>query len=193
MNPHEAVERVRSNEAVRQNAAYTELMASTGAPVPWSYEVWPELVSMLRDRNNRTRAIAAQVLCNLARYSDPEARVLDDLDTLVDVTRDERFVTARHCLQSLWKVGVAGDGQRARLTALLENRFRECATEKNCTLIRFDIIQSLRFVWEESGDEAVATTAAALIELEEDPRYRKKYARLWPARGGPVTDRGRTR
>jgi len=34
--------------------------------------------------------------------SDPK-RMLKELDTLFAVTRDERFVTARHSLQSLWK------------------------------------------------------------------------------------------
>jgi hypothetical protein len=186
------LEDVRSGDKDRQNTAFSQLMAATETPVSWAYEAWDELVSLLAHPNNRTRAIAAQVLCNLAK-SDPDVRMVEDLDALLAVTKDERFVTARHCLQSLWKVGSAGPRQRERLLNGLETRFHECSEEKNCTLIRFDIIQSLRFVWEESGDEAVATTAAALIELEEDPRYRKKYARLWPARGGPVTDRGRTR
>ena len=39
-------------------------------------------------------------------------RMLKDFDKLLAVTKDERFVTARHCLQSLWKVGAAGPEQR---------------------------------------------------------------------------------
>ncbi len=171
---------IRSDRIEEQNAAFSEMMEATREPVTWAYDVWSDVVCMLGHRSNRVRAIAAQLLCNLARHSDPHARIMDDLDALVAVTRDERFVTARHCMQSLWKAGVAGERQRARLIRLLKDRFRECETEKNGTLIRFDIIQAFRCIWEESGDPAVAAAAAALIETEKDAGYRKKYARLWP-------------
>jgi len=55
------------------------------------------MVESLTHMDNHVRAIAAQVLCNLAR-SDPENRILKDFDALLAVTKDERFVTARHCL-----------------------------------------------------------------------------------------------
>jgi hypothetical protein len=45
-------------------------------------------------------------------------------------------------MQALWKVGVAGEKQRERLLAGLESRYKECITEKNCTLIRYDICQA---------------------------------------------------
>jgi hypothetical protein len=46
-------------------------------------------------------------------------------------------------------------------------------------LIRFDIIQNLRNIYDEVGDETVRDKALALIELEEDDKYRKKYAKVW--------------
>ena len=70
--------------------------------------------------------------------------MLKDFDALLEVTNDERFVTARHCMQSLWKVGVAGKDQQKKLVEGLTRRFKECTTEKNCTLIRYDIIEDLR-------------------------------------------------
>src|SRR3989304_6350374 len=79
----------------------------TDKRVDWTYDVWDQLVENLRHQDNHQRAIAAQVLCNLAK-TDPGNRMLKDFDALLAVTRDERFVTARHCMQSLWKVGVAG-------------------------------------------------------------------------------------
>jgi hypothetical protein len=118
------------------------------------------------------------VLCNLAK-SDPQERMLKDFTRLLAVTKDERFVTARHCMQSLWKVGAAGTEQRKMLVEGLAHRFRECNIEKNCTLIRFDIIQSLRNVYDETGDEKVKGKALELIETEDDLKYRKKYAGLW--------------
>jgi hypothetical protein len=128
------------------------------------------------------RAISAQVLCNLAK-SDPEARMLKDFDALLAVTKDERFVTARHCMQALWKVGAAGEPQKQRLVDGLTERFRECSAEKNCTLISFDIQESLRKLYDQGKDETVRERALALIETEEDLKYRKKYAGLW--RKGP--------
>jgi hypothetical protein len=161
-----------------QNKAFQDLLAATTRPVDWAYEVWNELVETLKDKDNRRRAIAAQVLCSLAK-SDPQQRMLNDLPALLAVTKDERFVTARHCMQSLWKVGVAGEAQRKLLMDGLSARFKECAGEKNCTLIRYDILESLRKTYDEAPDETIRQRALHLIETEEDPRYRKKYATLW--------------
>ena len=90
-----------------------------------------------------------------------------------------RFVTARHCLQSLWKVGVVGNKQQKVYMDGLERRFKECTTEKNGTLIRYDIIQSLRNVYDAIKDEKVKEKALELLETVEDLKYRKKYATLW--------------
>jgi hypothetical protein len=38
--------------------------------------------------------------------------MLGDFSDLMEVTNDNRFVTARHCLQSLWKIGMAGKQQK---------------------------------------------------------------------------------
>jgi len=95
-------------------------------------EVWDEMVVALSEKNNRVRAIAAQVLCNLAK-SDPDNRMLTDHDALLAVTKEERFVTTRHCLQSLWKVGTAGEIQQQLLVDGLESRYYEYLAEKNCT------------------------------------------------------------
>jgi hypothetical protein len=132
----------------------------------------------LSHKDNHNRAIAAQVLCNLAK-SDPKSRMVKDFPALLAVTRDKRFVTARHCMQSLWKVGVAGKKQQKILMDGLAYRFNECITEKNCTLIRYDIIQSLRNVYDEVKDENIRAAALELIETDTDPKYRRKYAGLW--------------
>lgn len=167
-----------SEERAVQNQAFLYILKVTDKPVDWAYEVWDELIANLRHKDNHNRAIAAQVLCNLAK-SDPKKRMLRDFPALLAVTRDERFVTARHCFQALWKVGVAGKKQRELLVSGLEGRYRECITEKNCTLIRYDIIQSLRTVYDAVKDEQVKAKALELIETEEDLKYRKKYATLW--------------
>ena len=167
-----------SEDREMQNKAFFHILEATDKPVDWAYNVWDAMVANLSHKDNHNRAIAAQVLCNLAK-SDPKNRMLRDLDALLAVTKDERFVSARHCLQSIWKVGAAGKKQQKILVEGLELRFKECITEKNCTLIRYDIIQGLRKLYDEVRDEKVREKALELIETEEDFKYRKKYASVW--------------
>jgi hypothetical protein len=169
-----------SEDRELQNKAFFEVLAATDPPVDWAYAVWDAMLANLGHTDNHNRAIAAQVLCNLAK-SDPEKRMLRDFDTLLAVTKDERFVTARHCMQALWKVGVAGQDQQEKYMAGLTGRFKECRAEKNGTLIRFDIQQSFRTVYDVVRDEQIRVKALELIETEEDLKYRKKYAGLWRA------------
>ncbi len=167
-----------STDRSLQNAAFYALIAQTDSSVPWAYEAWDELVKALTHPDNHVRAIAAQVLCNLAK-SDPRKRLAKDFPALLNVTRDERFVTARHTMQSLWKVGAAGDEQLTWYLEGLSTRFNECINEKNCTLIRYDISQSLRNTYDAVKSEKIRDTALRLIDSETDPKYRQKYAALW--------------
>ena len=166
-------------DRARQGAAFQQTLDQTSQPVDWAYEVWDELLAQLTDKNNRNRSIAAQVLCNLAK-SDPSNRMLRDFPALFDVVTDERFVTARHALQALWKVGCVSKKHRNLLVAALEKRFSDWVTHKKRTLIRYDIIECLRKLFDAVQDESIRTRATALIELESDPKYKKKYSTLWP-------------
>lgn len=174
----EAMKDLQSQDKKAQDRAFNTLMQATHDPVDWAYALWDDLVRLLSRGDNRQRAIASQVLCNLAK-SDAEERMLTDFDALLAVTRDEKFVTARHCLQSLWKVGISGDRQRARVLAGLEQRYRACVSEKNSTLIRYDILQNFKHIFEHSQDASVKAKALELINEEADPKYRKKYASIW--------------
>ena len=169
---------LRSNDGDARYTAYTALLAMTDQPVDWSYEVWDELLANLRHADNHQRTIAVQLLCNLAR-SDPEQRMLRDVDALFAVTKDERFVTARHSLQAIWKVALAGPRHQQLVVEQLTGRFRDSVTEKNATLIRYDIVEDLRKIYDATEDEQVRETALALIATEDDGKYRKKYASVW--------------
>jgi hypothetical protein len=175
------LDNIKSVDKELQNRAFLALIEATDKPVEWAYEAWDEVVTGLTDKDNRVRAICAQVLCNLAK-SDAKGRMLKDFDKLLAVTQDERFVTARHCMQALWKVGVVGKKQQKKVVEGLAGRFSECLAEKNCTLIRFDICQSLRNVYDVARDEKIRALALALIETEDDLKYRKKYMTLWRAK-----------
>lgn len=156
------------------------VMQATDTQVDWAYDVWDDLLAACRGKDAHRRAIAAQVLCNLAK-SDPERRMLEDFDQVFAVTRDPKFVTARHALQAAWKVGVVSDAHRALVVDRLSGRFHDCAAEKNATLIRHDIVVALAKVYHTTNDEAVEQRALALIEAEGDLKYRKKYASAWRA------------
>lgn len=172
------LDNIYSQDRDLQNRAYYAVMEATDQPVDWAYEVWDELVQALTHKDNHVRAIAAQVLCNLAK-SDPEQRMLKDFPALLAVTKDAKFVTGRHTMQAIWKVGLAGEAQRQLLVAGLEQRFDECVREKNRTLIRYDILEGLRNLYDEVQDDAIKTKALALIETETDSKYRKKYSGVW--------------
>jgi len=167
MNPiiRAQLDNIHSGDTILQGKAFFYLIEATDQPVDWAYEAWDEIVETLSSKDNRQRAIAAQVLGNLAK-SDPKHRILKAVDVLLAVTKDERFVTARHCMQSLWKVGAAGTKQQKKVVDGLEGRFKECITEKNCTLIRYDILQSLRRLYDVVKDEAIREKALELMATE---------------------------
>lgn len=154
------------------------VQAATNKPVDWAYEIWERLKNDLTHSDNHRRAIAGQLLCNLAK-SDHEGRIFLDFPDLLELTKDKRFVTARHTLQTLWKIGLAGERQKEMLLNGLTERFDDCKNEKNCTLIRFDIIESLRKLYDQDKDETIRQKALTLIETEANFKYRRKYAFVW--------------
>jgi hypothetical protein len=102
-----------------------------------------------------------------------------EFDKLLNVTRDERFVTARHCMQNIWKVGLGGRNAQQLVVKGLEKRFHECVKEKNCTLIRYDINVALRNLYDATTSSEIKEIALELIELEKNLNYKKKYATVW--------------
>ncbi len=162
-------------------AAYDAIFAAVEQPVDWAYEVWDEMLVRLTHKDNHQRSVAAQLLCYLAQ-SDPEKRILSDFSRVMAVTKDVKFVTARHCMQSIWRVGLARPEQRKLAAEGLTTRFAESAGEKNGTLIRFDIAQGMRHLYDATGDDSIRERALELIATEEDEKYRKKYLTVWKTR-----------
>ena len=176
---------LNSSDKESQDRAFVALIELTNKPVAWAYAVWDELLRLIVEGDNRQRAIASQLLSNLAK-SDPEERIVKDAAALFALTKDERFVTARHCLLSLWKIAIVGARQRKTVVEGLVRRFKECTAEKNCTLIRYDIQCTLRRVFDAVPNAQLRSTAEGLIQLEEDPKYRKKYATVWRSTKAPA-------
>jgi hypothetical protein len=89
------------------------------------------------------------------------------------------FVTARHSLLCLWKIGIKDKEHQKATVSRLSRRFRECASEKNCTLIRYDIQIVLKRIFDSTKDESVRTQALKLMDLEQDRKYTRKYGTVW--------------
>jgi hypothetical protein len=161
-----------------QGESYRALMKLTSQPVDFAYEIWDDLLDILKNGNNTGRSIAAQLLGNLAQ-SDPQNRLDKDLSKLFAATKDEKFVTARHTLLALWKIGIVNKQLQKKVVAGLEKRFHECIKERNCTLIRFDICCVYRKMFDQLSDESIYKKSMALIQTEQDEKYKKKYLTVW--------------
>jgi hypothetical protein len=161
-----------------QIEAFYNIIAAIKEEVDWAYEVWDQLKEWLTDTDNHRRSRGAQFLAGLAK-SDPEKRILNDFSVLWEVTKDPKFVTARHSLQSIWQVGLAGEKQKELLLKHLVDRFQNGMHEKHYTLIRFDVIQGLRKLYDALNEEEIKQLSLDLIETEEDIKYRKKYLTVW--------------
>jgi hypothetical protein len=57
-----------------------------------------------------------------------------------------------------------------------------CTFPPTFTLIRYDINERLRKLFDATHDDAIKDRAMALIGLETDPKYKKKYLTLWSKR-----------
>ena len=160
-------------------------------PVGWSYEVWRSMDRMVGDlshRDGHKRASAAQILARLA-ISDPENRMRRDFVALAAVMKDEKTVTARHALQSIWRVGLAGPDRLALVLQALKGRFRECSSEKHASLVRTDVITSVGHLFRATGEPSIEAGAQSLIASEEDERARQKQRSSWKAAAGRPLNR----
>jgi len=167
-----AFEKSKLGDKDERYEAYQNILYATEQQVDWAYEVWNQLLEDLSHKDNHQRSRAAQYLANLAK-SDPEMRIMKDFPKLWEVTKDEKFVTARHSLQSIWKVGIAGTAQKEMVMEFMVERFKNCTVEKNFTLIRNDIIQNMKNLYDHFNDEVIKQTALELIDTVDDKKYKK--------------------
>ncbi|MFQ9520097.1 MAG: hypothetical protein ACLRZR_01810 [Turicibacter sp.] len=70
-----------------------------------------QLIEDLTWKDNHKSFRADQLLSNLA-ISDHEKRMLVDFAKLYDVAKNPKFVMARHSLQRIWQVVLAGEEQK---------------------------------------------------------------------------------
>jgi hypothetical protein len=169
-----------TDDKIRMDALQSTLKL-TESKVDWVYEVWDLLLEKLDHENSYQRSIGIMVLCNLAK-SDIENRLADSLDRLLVHTRDEKFITSRQCIQSIWKVAAANKSNREKVLKHLEKRFVECIDEKHSNLLRLDIIQSMMALQKVEKEDALLTRIQALVAKEQELKYRKRYEALLKAK-----------
>ena len=166
-----------SKDDAKRYKALQAVLKAAEREVDWIYEVWDDLVARLGHENSYQRSIAAMVLCSLAK-SDTDRRMRKALPALLKLTDDEKFVTARQCIQGIWKIGAADGELRKRVIDHLRERYDD-VNGKHYNLVRLDILQSLRMLHDEAPDPALKELAAALIGKEKDPKYQKRYRSAW--------------
>jgi hypothetical protein len=176
----ELIDNLGSTDDRIRFSALQSILELTESQVDWVYDVWDDLFEKLDHENSFQRSIAIMLLCNLAK-SDTEDRLADSLDLLLAHTKDDKFITSRQCIQSVWKVATTSDRSRVEVLAHLERRFEECFEERHYNLIRQDIIQSLKHLYEEEKDDTLLTRAQELILEEKEGKYRKKYEAILKA------------
>lgn len=167
-----------TQDANARYESFQHLLKTTNEKVDWAYEVWNDLLEAAASKNNHLRTLAVQLLSNLAK-SDNEHRLIKDIDKLIAVTKDEKFVTARHSLLSLWKAGIAYKPLQQIVTDKLEARYNECETEKNYTLLRYDIITVIKKIFDHVQDEGIKKQSFEMINREANEKYKIKYASVW--------------
>lgn len=132
----------------------------------------------LSHRDGHKRSFSAQMLSRLA-ISDPDGRMLRDFPAVAAVMKDDKTVTARHTLQSLWRIALAGPDRMSLVLDALKTRFRECLGEKNASLVRTDVITALVRLRRAVDAPETEAQAEALIASEEDEKARKKQRAAW--------------
>jgi len=174
----EAIERLASGDRASHGEDYQVLMKSVEQSKGWADRAWQQIRPLLEHSDNRVRSIAGQALCGLAANASRKL-VAQDTAAVIAVTRDERFVTARHVLLATWKLGLVDAKNRMRLLALLSERFEGSFKEKSGALVRTDIVAILRRLSDATGDAAVRSGAELLITTDRAPGRRQKLEQAW--------------
>lgn len=154
--------------------SFMELLKRTDTKVEWPYLAWHELVEKLSSPNSFQRSIGFMLLMNLYK-SDTEKRLHSIVPQLLSMLNDEKLITARQCLQTIWKIGLENDSIQVRIMDALENTFYENPhVSKNPKLIKSDIIGSLNQLYQSSKKQSIRSLIIKLIDSELDEKLKKE-------------------
>lgn len=151
--------------------AFKELIAETETEVTWVYEWWYDLEEKLKSGNSFQRNIGLILLANLSK-SDKENRLGGIIDYYLTFFEDEKFITARQCIQNVWKIAVSHEVNRKKIIDSLEKIYYE-NNSPHPNLIKQDAVSSLFKIYEATNDKSLLEKIKVLIESELDEKLKK--------------------
>jgi hypothetical protein len=158
--------------------AFKKLQEITEQPVGWIYDKWYLLVDKLSSNNSYQRTIGFMLLANLCK-SDTQHRTGCILNNLLNVTEDEKFITARQAFQNIWKIAVIDPSFENTITKYLEKSWVENIHLKNHpNLIKQDIIFSLWNIYKAKNNKSVNDLITHLIVSENDEKFIKALKKI---------------
>jgi hypothetical protein len=150
--------------------AFKELFQLTEQEVDWIYDYWQILVDKLSSENSFHRSIGLLLLANLTR-SDSEDRFSEIVGRYLTFLDDEKFITARQCLQNVWRIAVNKKAHRFAIEGALKSTYSgSIHLERNPNLIKQDVIFSLAKIAEFYKDESLNNEIESMILKETDKK-----------------------
>jgi hypothetical protein len=171
-------ENIESKDDKIRYAAFQELLRITETPVTWVYDKWFVLTGKLASGNSYQRSIGLLLLANLCK-SDTENRFGEILGLYFSFFEDEKFITARQCIQNVWKIAIVNGSYQKKVIGQLESSYSENKhLSPHGNLIKQDIISSLLQIYKHSHDESVRDKMQELIGAETDAKLQKTLSKL---------------
>jgi hypothetical protein len=159
-------------------AAFKEVHALTDKKVIWIYDRWFELVEKISSENSYQRTIGLTLLANLCK-SDDENRFSKIIDAYLEHLDDEKFITARLCIQAVWKIALVNDRLRRKIIDSLEQSYwGNIHLKTHGNLIRQDIVTSLNQIFQNTKDKEVINLVLRIAAEETDDKIIKKLNAL---------------
>lgn len=153
--------------------AFKKLFELTEQKVDWIYDYWQTLVDMLSSRNSFHRSIGLLLIANLTR-SDSEDKFSDIADRYLTFLEDEKFITARLCLQNVWRIAVNKEAYRVIISDALKSAYsRNIHLKRNQNLIKQDVIFSLAKIAGFYKDEILSNEIEIIVKNETDKKTLK--------------------
>ena len=159
--------------------AFKKLLAITDKKVKWIYDKWFALVKKLSSENSFQRSIGLLLLANLAK-SDSENRFAKIIDDYLLHINDEKFITARQCIQNIWRIATGLKIHEQKIIdALIGSYYENLHLKTHGNLIKQDIILSLTEIYKHNKDKKLAAVIDSFIEEENDIKLKKILSKVF--------------
>lgn len=171
------IEMLSLKDDTARYSAFQELLKITEEKVDWFEEYRIALTQKLTDENSYQRSIGLMLLCNLAK-DEKKQEFNGILEKMMPLVNDEKFVTQRQYLQSIWKVAIVENKYRDQIVKQLKEEFKNCTTKKHYNLLRLDIISSMIKIMNTQDSESIRNIIREMINEETDEKSKKKYLKM---------------